>query len=469
MLSGILILILSYIVYKLWLSYYYDKLNHIAGPWYSKYTNIIETYHRLCGKQFYYYMKLHEIYGPMVRVAPNRISFINSEAVQEIYQSYKYAKGPIYQIFTPFGDNLFSSGDRQFHQKRKKLLQNTFNNKSVLSMETMVHERGVLKLLEKMQNSKEKQCNLYQQIHLLTFDIIAELTFNKEFNTLEKLDDPIIHWLKSITIYAVLDGIFGIYRFIEPKCKRNLKEFILGCISDTKKENIKEGNTILTHFINARDDNGVGLTDQQLLAECLTQLIAGSDTTCNSIIWTIYLILKSPDAYKKIQSEIDKNFKSVDDVNYLDCKNKLVYMEAVIQEAMRLFPVSSGLLARTVPPGGVSINDTFIPENVEIGTCFYVYHRTNQFKNPEEFIPERWLNEEGILNRGKSLPFLIGPRACIGRELGWMEMYLIITSLFLTFDMQLDKSKDIEKLMQPEYFLVLRPKYSDLPIIFNKR
>jgi cytochrome P450 len=143
-------------------------------------------------------------------------------------------------------------------------------------------------------------------------------------------------------------------------------------------------------------------------------------------------LMRTPHAYKKLTAEV-RAFEKVDEMTFLKLQ-ELPYMNACLEEGMRIFPSIPTGLTRTVPKGGDSVAGEWIPG----GTTVSVYswaatHSETNFSQPESFIPERWLDESGATystdRKDASQPFSLGPRGCIGRHLSYMEMRLILATL----------------------------------------
>lgn len=135
--------------------------------------------------------------------------------------------------------------------------------------------------------------------------------------------------------------------------------------------------------------------------------------------------------------EVRSAFTSESDINFVEA-NKLKYMLACLDEAMRMYPPVPGTFPRDVPIGGDQIGDTFIPENAIVGvTQFATYHSADNFYLPDEFIPERWLDDERFVNDNKAAfqPFSVGPRNCVGRNLAYFEMRLVLARVLYNFDL----------------------------------
>lgn len=197
---------------------------------------------------------------------------------------------------------------------------------------------------------------------------------------------------------------------------------------------------ILHYLLIARDPStGGDLPNVEIKAEALTQLIAGSDTTGNTITHLIDMLIRNPDKCRKLQEELDRTYPSPLPSDFVamfvDCKD-LPYTEAVIYETLRLRTTVSLGLPRVVPAGGAWVCGQFFKEGTVLSTPTYTVHRDERVWGPDalEFRPERWI---GAPNRAEMennfLGFSYGPRACIGRNVAFMELKKTVATLFRRF------------------------------------
>jgi cytochrome P450 len=160
-------------------------------------------------------------------------------------------------------------------------------------------------------------------------------------------------------------------------------------------------------------------------------MLAGSDTTASAIRATMLCVLTSPLTYQTLRAEIDAATLSTPVVLDEEAR-KLVYLQAVILEGIRMHPPPGGLLPRVSPPEGDTINGIFIPGGVEIGVNTWGIMRDGDVfgPDPEMFRPERWLNipEERYAEMARvvDLAFGSGRFKCLGRSVALMELNKII-------------------------------------------
>ena len=179
-----------------------------------------------------------------------------------------------------------------------------------------------------------------------------------------------------------------------------------------------------------------GVTDQEYRSTVATLIIAGSETTATLMSGVTYYLLKDPERMTKLKTEIRNAFSTADEIDFVSV-NKLPYLLACLDEALRIyppvpdtFPRNTGgqeemICGKVVPPWvSISCPKTQSLSNKWLQTILGVhqwstYHSTRHFKKPDDFIPERWLEDNtGYESDRKDAvnPFMVGPRNCLGRK-----------------------------------------------------
>ena len=193
------------------------------------------------------------------------------------------------------------------------------------------------------------------------------------------------------------------------------------------------GGDLLGLLLTARDDDGSTFDDSELRDEVLTLLLAGHETTSNALTWTLALLSRFPAARRRLEAEVDDVL--ADRAACADDVDRLTFTEAVINEAMRLYPP-----AWTIERDAVEADDIAgIP--VAAGTTVvvppYLLHRHPQFwSDPEGFDPERFLGDTDR-PRYAFLPFGGGRRICVGASFAMFEAKLVLASIVRTHRLDL--------------------------------
>ncbi|KAH8749301.1 putative Pisatin demethylase [Hyaloscypha sp. PMI_1271] len=187
-----------------------------------------------------------------------------------------------------------------------------------------------------------------------------------------------------------------------------------------------------------------GMKEVNAITETILQIIAGSDTSATVIRATMLFIMTSPRVYHRLQTEIDNHVKttnlpSTQIISYKTAE-VLPYLQAVIREGMRIWVPAVGIIPKTTPPEGDTLNGIFVPGGTDIGCCFWgIARNTDVFGDDSEiFRPERWLEARGEklakMERTIDLLFGYGKDQCLGQTIAWMELNKVFFELVRNFE-----------------------------------
>jgi cytochrome P450 len=316
------------------------------------------------------HMELSLEYGPVVHLK-NNLVLINETSIRKSYMTYKFPKSKIYEGFDINGPNIFSAINKGFHQRVRKLILPAFSNKTLADIEPTIYRVGsesLVKYLESyLDTQPSKEFDIMYLFHADTLDVISELVFGETLNTIwdEKKGLYCIKELEKSQYILFLRQQIALFRHIKLPMETLFKPMILENIN--KRRNSNEVHTdILQSMIDSKDpETGEYLTDLEIVDECLTLLLAGMDTTANSLTWILYEVIKNPRIYKLVADEIVDKFPNLNEPISLErAKNELKYLSAAILEGFRMHPVAAGFLPREVPEGGLNIDGHYLPAKV---------------------------------------------------------------------------------------------------------
>ncbi len=206
----------------------------------------------------------------------------------------------------------------------------------------------------------------------------------------------------------------------------------------TMKEK-QPGDDLLSVLLRARDDEGKGMTHQQLHDEVLTFFLAGHETTAVAASWTIWLLKTNPKVEQKLRSTLGTTDEST-------------FLQAIIQESMRL-------LSPVWIVGREALEDDHLGDfkinkgDSVIFSSYLIHRRHDLWQDAEVFRPERWLEGKPV-HKYAYFPFGGGPRLCIGNHFAMQELEIIIKELFSRYKFKLDD----DSFPGADYTLTLRPK-----------
>jgi len=198
---------------------------------------------------------------------------------------------------------------------------------------------------------------------------------------------------------------------------------------------------LLSKLKAAKDGNGNPMGREELTAEALTLLIAGSDTTSNSTCAIIYHLARNPHVQEKLHKELDEQLGTEDEIAATgDQVKRLPYLEACINEGLRIHSTSALGLPRVVPEGGLTILGQYFPPGTVISVPSYTIHRdpTVWGEDVEAYRPERWFERDQAAMQKTFNPFSVGPRACVGRNLAFLELQIICASILRRYHFVLE-------------------------------
>ncbi|MFY4730621.1 cytochrome P450, partial [Nitrospira sp. BLG_2] len=235
---------------------------------------------------------------------------------------------------------------------------------------------------------------------------------------------------------------------------RSVMQFMDGLIYGLLAERRRTGLThedLLDLLLQARDEEtGMGLTDQELRDEALTIFAAGHETTANALAWTWYLLATHPKVKAQFHEEVDRVLQgrtpNADDLQHLP------YTRAIFDESLRLYPPAPAVQRKAAT--SITVCGLPLRAGALVLVDTYTLHRHPAFwREPEQFLPERWLDGGRPAARHAYLPFGAGPRACVGIHFASVEGPLLLALIGRRYDLQL-----AQETVEPELMVTLRPK-----------
>ncbi len=294
--------------------------------------------------------------------------------------------------------------------------------------------------------------DLQADLMRFTVDAIAGLAFGTDVNTLESDDDIIQRHLDKIfpKLYLRTISALPYWRLFKlpsdhalDKALATVNLAIDGFIADARQRLVADParrtnpHNLLEAMIVAADAPDSGIGDEQVAGNVMTMLLAGEDTTANTLAWCIWLLQKHPAAMARATQEARSVMAGASDIT-LDHLAQLDNIDACIHETMRLKPVAPQMPLQALKD--TSLGDVAIPAGaVVIGLMRHDSVDDAFVADGLSFRPERWMGEEGLVAASAkriSMPFGAGPRMCPGRYLALQEMKMVLLTLLTAFDVK---------------------------------
>lgn len=315
--------------------------------------------------------------------------------------------------------------------------------------------RVALRLRGRWQRAARERRAIPLQADLMRFtvDVISGLAFGSDVNTLESGGDTIQAHLDKVlpVLYRRMLSIFPYWRWLRLPADRAVDQSV-AAINAAIRSYVVEGRqrlrdeparaaapqNLLEAMLAAADEPDSGLDDAHVIGNVLNMLLAGEETTANTLAWMIDLLVRNPAARRRAEQEVRSCAPDPAAFTF-DQMERLSYLEACVHETMRLKPVILILTLQAIDD--TVVGDVAVPRDTTI--LVVLRHDgldSRHFERPEAFEPERWLEDaEQPLTpatRRVSLPFGAGPRVCPGRYLAILEMKVAMAMLLASFDIE---------------------------------
>ncbi|KAL7807761.1 cytochrome P450 [Trichoderma aethiopicum] len=453
--------LITYNVLRIIYNLYFHPLAKVPGATAWKASRLPFIWSLLRGTIVHDIERLHRKHGPILRIAPNEVTFAHEDAWRDIFQLRKdhqpFLKDPIWWKSQPgMPESLLSAIDPKRHARIRSLLAPGFTPKALKEQEDILHFYVNL-LVERFRELAGRQpeggavVDVVPWFNFIAFDIFGDLGFGESFNCLQ--DSKYHPWIALLFNSVKAASFVAAARFYPvvqrlllmciPQSLRKMQRDHYQQIVDKVDRRLNfelERPDIMSHVIRGTERRE--LPPGTIHTTFMVLTTAGSETTATALSGTLNYLVNNPDKLETLTREIRGAFETEADIN-LDSLRKLPYLNAVLNEGLRLCPPIPWVLPRVVPEGGDTVCGTWLPGGTPVSIQAYSMNRDpTNFHAATSFEPERWLPssrtdpESPFFHDRLQVvqPFSDGPRACLGQHLAWAEMRLIMAKLLWTFD-----------------------------------
>ena len=376
---------------------------------------------------------LQQEYGDIVSVTkPNGklAYFINNiDEIRRILtrRHTKYHKGPGFERVKMLLGNGIIVSDGETWRRSRRMIQPAFSRQNIHQLINIMIEcsnRRAEHWTKLIANNDT--CNITEETSDFALELILISIFSDDYKD---------------QIYNEGDNPFS---FLSQDSKRDLsvvikarrlRELLLNVIEDRRKKDRLQKFDFLSMYLEAKDNDGKRFTNSELLDEIMTLVVAGFETSANTLNWVWYLIAKHPKVEKKLISEaedllIDKGKFKVESLN------EMKYTQQVLEETLTLYPPVWLFTRKSHELDELDNYD--VPPDTEIYLSPFVLHRTESYwPESDKFSPDRFALSMKSKIDMPFFPFSLGPRRCIGEYFSFLEMKIHLGLLLPRFRMQL--------------------------------
>ncbi|TGO67404.1 hypothetical protein BOTNAR_0043g00080 [Botryotinia narcissicola] len=443
---------------------FFHPLRHFPGPFGAKCSKLTHVARLLETSDNYLQVHtLHDKYGDIVRIGPNELSIIKPEAVKAmIGPGSKCTKSAWYDVVGLPHTTMHLERDRVKHDKRRKVWDRGFSAKALRNYEGRV-TRHADDLVSRISTFGGKAINATHWFNAYAFDVIGDLAFGKSFDMLKTGEKHFAlkilqEGMEPLGILTPIPWVFPILIKI-PGAMDGFNRFVNYCAEhiDIRRANEPSVPDIMTWLIDAEknDPDPIHRDTRWLHGDSRLAIIAGSDTTSATLTYLFYHLCLEPHHVAKLREELEPIFTPGSPSECRDIQDA-PYLNAVINETLRLHPpVPSGLLRQT-PPEGLTIDGTYIQGDVVISAPTWTMGRLKScYPSPHTFLPTRWFpdaqNAQYLLDKSVFTPFSAGNYSCIGKQLALMELRAVVARMVMRFEIGFAEGERGEKLLGREW------------------
>lgn len=329
---------------------------------------------------------IHEQYGDIVRLSPNELSFTNATAWKDIYGHHQghadFPKNPIWMTPGSNGIHSILSANDADHSRYRRLLSHAFSDKALREQEyLLLHYIELLMTRLKDQiraspQSKAASVNIVRWLNFTTFDIIGDLSLGESFHCLE--NSHLHDWVSILFTQFKAAAIFVSIRFF-PGAEKILRMLLPKSLAKKREEHsnianakihrrLEDSNNIdsqrndfMTYVLRYNDEKGMSVPEIE--ATFRTLVVAGSETTATAFSGVTNYLMKETEVCDRLIGEIRTAFKHQSEI-VAENVDKLDYLNAVIEEGLRLCPPVPLGMPRVIPAGGAEVCGHWLPGGV---------------------------------------------------------------------------------------------------------
>ncbi|CAG8973607.1 hypothetical protein HYALB_00009759 [Hymenoscyphus albidus] len=460
----------TFFIYRFFYNALFHPLSKVPGPFLAGASGLPSWYYAMRGDRHIWLLKLFETYGSKIRVAPNTVVFRDSAAYKDIYaHKANVQKAPFYEAWQKdkHDVNTFTTREKSEHAHARKLLNQCFNEKSLLASQSFMTKHvdrwNELMIAGVDDGEWSEPMDFTELTDGLVFDIMGDLCFGADFNLKEPGENPlksiphaVIKYMKfyyPLTRSPMLNtilwlkprGLDNLMKAIAPPDIQHYINFVESCVTDRLQlynEQIlgaedQQRKDMFWFLCDTKDDAGKpAYNTDQLNAEANTLIVGATDTTSTSMAGMMFYLTRYPDKLEKLVNELRSKFPTPEDIVHGPVLTSCVYLRACIDETMRLSPAGPGELPREVRKGGATIDGDFYPAGTIVGSSNWTtgHNEAIYGDTTEVFYPERWIpnpstgvtQEDVKLARANFNPFATGPGSCPGKNLAILELSMTI-------------------------------------------
>ncbi|KAJ7700501.1 cytochrome P450 [Mycena rosella] len=511
--------LLLFLVFRAVHLLFFHPLSSIPGPWYAAVSSLWITSHVLRLEQCKTIHALFQTYGPVVRIAPNKVVFCDLGAMKSVYSTWKFDKSDYYKsLLTNENDHAMTTLPHAQHSIRRKAYASHYTPSNLAKLQPEIAE-ATGQMIDTLHGlPAHTPLDTLGLFRHLALDIIVSSSYGFRLGAVSKwaleaeegltvaigdfpkrgiLRSTVPTWawnlvckIPNARLRLLCDSDKIMAEFVSTRVYEMRAQLNAGKVPDTEK------SFMLPRLLAYKYPNGETMPERDVISECMGHMVAGTDTTSISLSYFLWELTRRQDILRKLQQEIDAVMPDPSAIPDIKVLNSMEYLNAFIKEGLRLYGAAPSLLERVVPVtlskngagADFDLMGFALPPGTIVSTQAWSMHREpSVFPSPETFLPERWLSsyapsdsasecaadverETARLARMAShmMPFGTGSRICGGMNLAHIIMRAVLVAVLRNFEVEAAEGTD-EKSMDMRDSFVMFPAAMECKLIFHPR
>jgi len=341
---------------------------------------------------------------------------------------------------------------------QRRLIQTGFERKQLEALSSIMQESLTDSLRDFDRQARIGPVDIYSLMMKITFAMVGRSLFGarlkeEDIDLISLAISTVQEFMVRQTIQPYLNPWFAVSGELRRHWEMRSRAF--GVLDEYLQRRRKEapGHDLLQILMDARYNDGHGMSDELILSESMQLLVAGHETSSNALSWLLYLLSSRPDCIERVRQEFDSVLGDRP-LSFSDVP-KFEFTTQVIMEGLRLYPPF--WMVDRMALADDRAGDVAIPRGSTVVVFIYGAHHSPQYwENPERFDEERFSKtKEKLHTPFAHLPFGAGPRGCIGGNYAMLQMLMILSVLLRKYDFCLVPGQTIEA--RP--MVILRPEH----------
>ncbi|OJI85470.1 hypothetical protein ASPTUDRAFT_119373 [Aspergillus tubingensis CBS 134.48] len=445
-------------------------LAKFPGPRLAAATGLYEFYYDVIrdGQFVWHIERLHQKYGPVVRIKPWEIHVKDPDNYNTLYAGVTRKRNKdSWFTFVGWPSSIFSTNGHALHRARRSVLGQFFKRQAILDVEPLI-QNNIRALCSHFRRAQRGNYSLELHTAFLCFtsDTISQYAFGKQngFRTLDQAELSTASKTKMVCTFELVQ----ITRHLPWLCKlahvfpwpakllnadlgealtqeREVQSMVRKAIQERSKGSSERPMPVYPAIL---ENDRVPEDEKRfsrLADDAILLVLTGTDAPGRALVMILYLILRDQEVHRKLRAELCASWPDASMNSELIALEKLPYFTAVLKEGLRLGPIVSTRLPRVAPDEILQFHGYEIPRGVPVSmTAFFIHRDPIIFPEPLRFIPERWLLEPEDLRKLERylVPFSRGTLGCLGPNMTWAWLYLVLGTLLRKFEMRLHNTTE---------------------------